>query len=108
MAKPTEAEAGYDVVWPLGRSTVEHVVAEHRLPDPTGKTIGLVWDHVFRGDEIFRVVQDALGQSHPDLRFVDHAAFGDIHGQDDQAVLAALPDRLRAEGVDAVIVAVAA
>jgi hypothetical protein len=42
------------------------------------------------------------------MSFVSHTAFGDIHGPDEAKTMAALPARLRAERVDAVIVGVGA
>jgi hypothetical protein len=101
-------ESWFEVVWPLGRSTVVKTVARERLPDPAGKTIGFVWDGVFRGDEIFPIVQKELAQHHPSLRFVDYDAFGNIHGQDEPAVVGALPGRLAEEGIDAVIIGIGA
>jgi hypothetical protein len=43
-----------------------------------------------------------------DVRFVDHAYFGDIHGLDTPRVLEELPDKLRAASVDVAVVAVGA
>jgi hypothetical protein len=101
-------EGRYDVVWPLGRTTVEAPARQVRLPDPAGKTVAFVWDYLFLGDEIFPVIQDELTRHHPDLHFVGWEAFGNIHGPDEPEVRAALPDRLRSEGVDAVIVGIGA
>ena len=79
-----------------------------RLADGEGKRIGFVWDYVFRGDEMFRILEEELGKRFPGSSFVPYEAFGNIHGHDEREVLAKLPERLRAEKVDAVVVGVGA
>jgi hypothetical protein len=72
------------------------------------RRIGFVWDHVFRGDEMFTIVEEELRAQNPSLTFVPYQAFGDIHGREGAHVVASLPSRLHAEEVDAVIVGVGA
>jgi hypothetical protein len=91
------------VLWPRARRTVEALPLAKRLPTLEGRTIAHVWDYLFRGDEIFPVLEAALASRFPGLRFVPYQTFGSTHGGDEHEVLAALPDRLRAHGVDAVI-----
>ena len=97
------SEQRFEVVSPVGRWVGEAV-----RPAPGGRRVGFVWDHVFRGDEIFRVVEAELRARDDGLSFVGWPAFGDIHGPDERRVLGELGDRLRAEEVDAVIVGVGA
>jgi hypothetical protein len=102
------AEAGeprYSVVRPVGRWAAEPVRMNAAR---AGRRVGLVWDHVFRGDEMFGIIEAELRGRDPGLTFVGYEAFGDIHGRDAASVVAALPSRLRAEEVDAVIVGVGA
>lgn len=101
-------EPRYEVVWPLGRSTAEVVHRSERLPEPAGTTIGFIWDYVFRGDEIFEIVEREMHERYPDIRFVPYTAFGNVHGHDEREVIATLPERLKAEQVHAVIVGVGA
>jgi hypothetical protein len=91
------------VLWPRGRRTVEVLPIAKRLPSLEGKTIAHVWDYMFRGDEIFPILEEALARRFPGVRFVPYEAFGSTHGADEHAVVAALPDKLREHGVDAVI-----
>lgn len=91
------------VLWPRGRKTVEVRPLAKRLHTLEGKTIGELWDYLFRGDEIFPVLEQELGRRWRGLRFVDYEVFGSTHGSDERKVLAELPERLRAHGVDAVI-----
>ena len=98
-------EPRYSVVRPIGRWAGQPVP----LRAANGpRRIGFVWDHVFRGDEMFSIVADEFEAQGSHLTFVGHQAFGDIHGRDGARVVASLPARLRAEEVDTVIVGVGA
>jgi len=98
----------YEVVWPLARSTAQSVAMSARLAVGAPRRIGFVWDYVFRGDEMFPLLEEGLAERFPGSTFVHHSAFGNVHGHDEREVLAALPERLRAEAVDAVVVGVGA
>jgi UDP:flavonoid glycosyltransferase YjiC (YdhE family) len=91
------------VVWPRGRRTVQSRPVAPRLGSLEGKTIGQLWDDLFRGDEIFPILERELGQRWPGVKFVNYSVFGSTHGSDERQVLADLPGRLRDLGVDAVI-----
>lgn len=99
----TSMDGAYDVVWPGGRRLVADAPLAPRLDTLAGATVGFLWDYLFRGEEIFRVLADGLRQRFPDMRFVDYQTFGSTHGGDEHAVLAALPEKLRRHGIDAVI-----
>lgn len=96
------SEPSFDVVHPVSRRPAVATTSNADLPGLTGKKIALVWDYVFRGDDVFRIVKERLraGRS---VEFVDHEVFGDIHGHDE--LLGQLPSRLEEMGVDATIVA---
>jgi hypothetical protein len=91
------------VLWPRGRRTVTAKPVAPRLDTLAGKTIGQLWDDLFRGDEIFPLLEQALGQRFPGVKFVGYRAFGSTHGAREHDVLASLPARMREHGVDAVI-----
>ncbi|HEX2437408.1 MAG TPA: hypothetical protein VHT71_03790 [Methylomirabilota bacterium] len=74
-----------------------------RLETLAGKTIGQLWDDLFRGDEIFPMLESALTARFPGVRFVDYRTFGSTHGAEEHAVLSDLPKRMRELGVDAII-----
>ncbi|HEV7679081.1 MAG TPA: hypothetical protein VGQ42_10980 [Candidatus Dormibacteraeota bacterium] len=109
-AEHVEAGAGevYEVLWPLGPSTAQEVELSARPADLSGRRIGFVWDYVFRGDEIFAQMQRALSERYPMATFASYESFGNVHGKGEEEVLEALPERLRAERVDAVIIGVGA
>ena len=79
-----------------------------RLEALGAKRIGFVWDYVFRGDEMFEVLEEELSKRFPGSVFVPYETFGNMHGHDEREVLAALPDILRREELDAVIAGVGA
>ncbi len=91
------------VLWPRGRRTLTARPVAPRLDTLAGKTIGQLWDDLFRGDEIFPVLESALAERFPGVRFVDYRAFGSTHGADEHEVLRRLPARMKELGVDAVI-----
>ena len=99
----TDGREMYRVLWPRGRRTAEVVDLAARLDTLAGKTVGQLWDDLFRGDEIFPLLEEELARRYPDVRFVRYDAFGSTHGGDEHKVVAELPDRLRELEVDAVI-----
>ena len=104
--EPVVDEFSYDVVWPLGRPT-EIAASENRgLTDLRGKKVALVWDYLFKGDEIFELTKQQFRADYPGVEFVDYDVFGNFH--DDESLFDELPERLRELGVDATIVATGA
>jgi hypothetical protein len=93
----------YRVVWPRGAGTVRASDVAPRLSTLEGKTIGQLWDDLFRGDEIFPILEEELGLRFPGGRFVRYDTFGSTHGRHEGKVLAELPEMLRRHQVDAVI-----
>jgi hypothetical protein len=91
------------VLWPRGKKTVEVTPIAGRLSTLEGKTIGELWDDLFRGDEIFPMLEKELAARFPGVKFVPYRVFGSTHGADERNVIARLPESLRERGVDAVI-----
>jgi hypothetical protein len=99
----TVKEGIYEVVWPRGERTVRMTSLSKRLDTLEGKTVGLLWDYVFRGDEVFRIIENELSSKFPGIRFVSYDYFGNTHDRDEAKVLAELPAKLKKYGCDAVI-----
>lgn len=93
----------YAVLSPTGRLGVPVVPAAPRPDSLNGKTVAFVWDYVFRGDEIFPVIEAELRAMFQDMRFIGPDAFGSIFGGGEAAVLKSLPQRLNELGVDGVV-----
>ena len=90
-------------LWPRGQKTVKVTELAKRLSSLDGKTIGELWDDLFRGDEIFPMLEEELRRRFPGVTFVGYKAFGSTHGRDERTVIAELPERLQRYGVDAII-----
>jgi hypothetical protein len=93
----------YEVFWPRAERQQKRRALAPRPASLEGKTIAQLWDFLFRGDEIFETLEEGLKTRYPGIRFVSWREFGNTHGRDERAVVAALPERLKALGVDAVI-----
>ena len=92
-----------DVVRPRAPRRKQLSPAAPRLESLEGKTIVQLWDYVFRGDEVFELLEEGLKARYPGLKFVSWREFGSTHGDQERAILEGLPDRLKALGADAVI-----
>ena len=105
----TAGNDGYfEVLWPRSPRQVTAKSVAPRLDTLDGKTIAELWDFVYRGDELFKWLEDGLRARFPGVRFVNWREFGSIHGSDEREVLAVLPQRFRELGVDAAISAMGA
>jgi hypothetical protein len=102
-ARP-QNELTYDVVSPRPPLGVQVRSTAARLDTLVGKRIGFVWDYMFRGDEIFPALEHALLERFPGLEVVGYDTFGNIHGNDEKALVAAMPAVVSQHLVDAVIV----
>jgi hypothetical protein len=91
------------VVWPRAPRVVERRDLAPRLQSLQGRTIAFLWDSVFRGDEIFPILEEALTRRFPETRFLGWDTFGSTFGGEEPRTIAELPDRLRRLGVDAVV-----
>ena len=92
----------YEVFWPGGPSAVNTISSAPRA-DLTGKRIGILWDYVFRGEEIFPILEKTISAQYENVEFIGYENFGSTFGGDEHAVLAALPNRLKNLKIDAVI-----
>ena len=94
---------GYQVLWPRGEKTIEVTPLAPRLDSLEGKTVCQLWDYLFRGDEVFALLEEEMRARYPGIEFVSYEEFGSTHGEDETEILQQLPARLKALGVDAVI-----
>lgn len=96
----------YDVVWPGGKMTATAKEPAKRLDTLDGKVIAELWSWTFKGDIMFRALEDELGRLYPGAKFISWREFGEIHGANEREVIAALPEKFRQLGVDAAITGV--
>lgn len=100
-------EPSFDVVHPVSRRPAMARTSAVGLSGLEGKKIALVWDYLFRGDDVFRLVKERFGTERSGVgrsgaEFVDYEVFGDISHDEpmDQ-----LPGRLAELGIDGTVLA---
>lgn len=113
MMKPDDAtppEPEFSVLWPLGRLRTPPSSLAPRPADLSGTRVALVWDHVFRGDDMFDIFREVVSARYPGMSFVDHEVFGNTHGSaaEEHDALEHLGERLREHEIDAAVVGVGA
>ena len=96
-------DGNYAAYWP--RTPRQQLVRElaPRLETLAGKTVAQLWDELFKGDIVFELLEEGLRNRYPTIKFVSWREFGSTHGGNEHAVLAALPQKLRDRGVEAVL-----
>lgn len=98
----------YEVVWPLGRFVSPPVDPAPALADLNGKTVCELWDWVFRGDQMYDVINEELRKKFPGVKVVEWKLLGNTNANDAREYVANLPELLRQHGCDAIISAVGA
>ena len=99
----TMHDGQYAVVWPRAEKTNQVSALAPRLSTLEGKKIAVLWDYLFRGDEIFPFVQDELSARYPGMEFIGYEKFGSTHGDQEREIIEGLPRRLNELGADAVL-----
>ena len=99
----SSGEPEFEVVWPKSPLAVEMKAPAPRLKTLQGKRVAFLWDYLFRGPELFPVIAQDLQARFSGMEFVGYEEFGNTHGADEAAVIAALPERLADKSIDAVI-----
>ncbi len=93
----------YEAYWPRGTRQQKTRALAPRLDTLDGKTVAQLWDYLFKGDEVFALLEEGLKKKYPSMKFVSWRDFGSTHSGDEKDSLAALPQRFKELGVDAVI-----
>ena len=85
----------YEAYWPRSARQTGLKPLAQRLESLEGKTVAQLWDYLFRGDEIFPLLEEGLQAAYPGVRFVNFREFGSTHSGDEKEILAALPHMRR-------------
>ena len=97
----------YQVISPAGIEIVQRKAAAPRLAELAGKTIGEIWNGVFKGDETFPILRRALEQKFPGVRIIPFTEFPHFPGDDRPASQRAAAQKIaelaKEKGCDAVI-----
>jgi hypothetical protein len=96
-------EPYYKVVWPLGKLAYQPIALKPHPTDLNGLTVCELSDYGFKAEVIFPLVRKLLKQRYPDIKFIGYTTFGNTHGSQEDEVIAALPEKLKNHGCDAVI-----
>ena len=97
------SEETYAALWPRGEKTVAIAPLAPRLDTLAGKNVAFLWDYLFRGDEIFPILEAELSAAYRDMTFVAYSTFGSTHGAKEGQIIADLPRTLAENKVDAII-----
>jgi hypothetical protein len=103
MAKKSNGNGLYEVVWPSGERKQALRPLAKRLGTLEGKTIAQLWDFLFSGDAVFTALEEKLRAQYPGVKFVSWREFGSTHAVNEKELLASLPQRFNELGVDAAI-----
>ena len=85
----------YEAYWPRGARQQKTRALAPRLDTLEGKTVAQLWDYLFKGDEVFELLEEGLKKHYPGVKFVSWRDFGSTHGGDEKEALAALPQTLQ-------------
>jgi hypothetical protein len=73
------------VVSPAGLESIEVKNAAQRLGDLNGKTVGEIWNGVFKGDITFPLIRKQLLARFPRLKIIPYTEFPHLPGNDHPA-----------------------
>lgn len=93
----------FEAYWPRSPRQQRTRQLAPRLATLEGKTVAQLWDYLFKGDEVFALLEEGLKKRYPGIKFVSWRDFGSTHGGEEKEALAALPKRFKELGVDAVV-----
>jgi hypothetical protein len=93
----------YEALWPRSPRQVELKPLAKRLDTLDGKTIAQMWDYVFRGDEVYALLEEGLRERYPNIRWVSYKEIGSTHGSEEREVIASIARRFKELKVDAAI-----
>ena len=71
-ASAPSAEPVYDVVSPIGESTVKMTAMAPRTETLAGKTVCMVWNSAFKSDVTLPVIGEALKRQYPGVKIVPY------------------------------------
>jgi hypothetical protein len=66
------SEPIYNVVSPIGESTVKMTSMAPRIDTLAGKTICMVWNNAFKSDVTLPAIGQALKKQYPDLKIIQY------------------------------------
>ena len=96
-----------EVVSPAGLEAVKTTGAARRIDNLNGKTVGEVWNGVFKGDLTFPIIRKLLKAKYPGVKVIPYTEFYHLPGSDVPAHQRELARQIvataREKGCDALI-----
>ncbi len=102
-SSPLPNDGYYEVYWPRAPRQVSLVPLARRPESLSGKRVAQLWDYLFRGDEIFAILEEELDKRFPNIQWVSWREFGNTHGYEEREVLANFAKKFKALKIDAAI-----
>jgi hypothetical protein len=102
MANAT-TDGYYEALWPRSPRRVQAIPLAKRLDSLEGKTIAQMWDYVFRGDEVFALLEEGLRERYPNINWVSYKELGNTHGGEEREVVGSIARKFKELKVDAAI-----
>ena len=90
----------FEVFWPRTPRQTGIKPLAGRLETLNGRTIAQVWDFLFKGDEVFAHLEEAIKAQFPTVKFVSWREFGSTHGGDEKENIAELARKFKELKVD--------
>jgi hypothetical protein len=101
-------EPSYEVLWPLAALANDDTdLANDRVTDLNGKVVAELLD-MSQLETFFPQLRAGLKRRYPGVTIIPFEEFGLVHGPDEHAVIADLPNKLKAKGVDIALCGVGA
>jgi hypothetical protein len=95
------------VISPLGGEIGAASGIASRLGTLSGKTVGEIWNGVFKGDQTFPLIRELLKRRYPDIKIIPYTEFPFLPGGDTPAHQKDLAKKIallaKEKGCDAVI-----
>jgi hypothetical protein len=92
---------------PVGNNHINHTKITKRLDFLDGKTIGEVWNGVFKGEITFPIIRKLLKQKYPNIKIIPYTEFPHNSGSDNPSQQRELAQRIalmaKEKGCDAII-----
>ncbi|HUP95625.1 MAG TPA: hypothetical protein VM164_11995 [Burkholderiales bacterium] len=99
----SNSDGYYEALWPRSPRQMQLKPLAKRLDTLEGKTIAQMWDYVFRGDEVFALLEEGLKKRYPNIRWVSYKEIGNTHGGEEREIVASIPRKFKELKVDAAI-----
>jgi len=97
----------FDVIRPVGGETIKRKSIAPRLDNLDGKTIGEIWNGVYKGNDSFPALRKLLRQRYPNVKIIPYTEFPSNYGgetlREQMESARKLANSFKEKGCDAII-----